>query len=127
MKIDISNKVPFSNLKPGDRGTIDGKPFVRIGALVDPTVSCGGVVQAVSLDDGRPLSISGDTLVEADGSPFLDEAEQAQPGDVWEDDSGLYWLRTNNADFPWASLSNGGLLTFEAQDVRRVDVKLVRA
>lgn len=126
MKISISNKVPFATLKPGDRFSLDGKPLLCIAALVDPTVSCGGVVSAVSLEDGRPRCIYGGTMVER--VPTREQGDPT-PGQVWVDVDGSYLIRVvcgNGVD--WVDLQDG--IAYSDSDVdhlRPVDVKLVRA
>ena len=127
MKIDISTKVPFSGLKPGARGMVDCRPFLRIDTLLDPSVSCGAVVSAVSLEDGRPLSISGDTLVDVEAVP-AEPTREPRPGEVWTDADGDYLLRAYATDGgAWVDLATGAYLPHNVDVIRPVDVKLVRA
>lgn len=125
MKIDISNKVPFSSLAPGDRGTIGGKPFMRIMSLVD--ASCDGTINAVSLETGAPLCVSLDTLVEVEDRKAREDREPKR-GEVWIDEDGDCLLRTDSDMVPWIDLATGRSYGLEVDTlVAPVDVKLVRA
>lgn len=126
MKISISDKVPFSSLKPGDRGSINGKPFLCIAALIDPTVSCGGTVSAVSLENGRPMCIYYGTMVEH--APTRVPGDPA-PGDVWIDADGDYLIRVVcGGGVDWVDLQTGiAYSDSEVDHLHPIDVQLVRA